>query len=369
MMGTSVLVWALLAGPGSGVQAVDEGASFEGLPSPPVPAVLRVAAPGRTLRGDWEPAHEVAVVYTRAWPQTARQLTEAIAATTPVLIVREDDVEPREVRQWWRTLAPGARDRVQILDVRVNSPWIRDYGPFLSRDDRGERVWVDAEYDNRRTRDDSLPSTLGDRRPERVDDYPDWIEGGAFISNGEGLCLATIEYFDLRGPSLADSTGMAALQRALGCQVLALVPSLQTDPTNHADMMAQFLSPTRVLVAGSKRDDDDARVLRELEVTLERAAASLGKRLEFVRVPARYARDGSFRSYVNGLQIAGRYLMPTYGRWDEVDRQAHAALSMGLEGIEIVPVSAALPGANGGALHCMTLGLDAPRGVQRKASR
>lgn len=359
-MGPIFLAWALLIAPAGDARIDELEPSFIGLPTAPVPAVFEIEPTGRVLRGDWEAPDEVAVVFTRSWPQVSRRLAEAISATTDVVVIHEDDTSFREMRQWWRTLVPAARDRVRLLDVQVNSPWVRDYGPFQSRERDHSPVWIDAEYDDRRTRDDSFPSFLGERRPPQVEDYSDWIEGGAFISNGEGLCAATVEYFDLRGPSLADPSAVADLQRTLGCRVLALFPSLDTEPTNHADMLAQFLSPTRVLVATSTRNDSDARALAEVEATLQRAAASLGTSLEFVRVPARYSPYGGFRSYVNGLQIAGRFVMPEYGGGDAIDRAARAAFEAGTPGIEVVPINVKLPAGSGGAVHCLTLGLDAP---------
>jgi agmatine/peptidylarginine deiminase len=125
-------------------------------------------------------------------------------------------------------------------------------------------------------------------------------------------------------------------------------------------MVAQFLSPTRVLVASSTRDDSDAKVLAEAEATLQRAAASLGQKLEFVRVPVRYSPYGGFRSYVNGLQIAGHFVMPEYGGGDAIDRAAKAAFESAMPDVQVLPVNVKLAAASGGAVHCLTLGLDVP---------
>jgi len=152
---------------------------------------------------------------------------------------------------------------------------------------------------------------------------------------------------------------MSALQRLLGCRVLVLVPSLDTEPTHHVDMVAQFVSPTKLLLASADDEGSDRRVLLEVETALREAAASLGTALEVTPVPVRYSRSGMFRSYVNGLFVPGVFLMPEYGKGDRLDVRAREAIAAALPGVEVLPLPASRPASNGGALHCLTLGLDA----------
>lgn len=353
----ALATWALAASPDP------HAIGAPGTPTEPLaPRILRIAPPGRTLRPDFAPPDAVVVAYTRAWPRTLDALVDALTDSTDVLLVHEDEHSARAARRWHARLAPEVAARVFPTDLPVTSPWVRDYGPLLVRE--GARVrWIDAGYDVARLADDALPTRLATRVGAAVEPYAPWIEGGAFISDGEGLCAASVEYFGRRGPALSDAAGMRTLQERLGCTVLALLPSLRSEPTRHADMIAQFVAPGVVLVGRMGTATSDALAFELAADTLELAARELGRPLQVVRVPARYHHDGTLRSYVNGLRLGDRFLLPAYGRGDALDEEARHAVEGALPGIEVVMVPAETTGALGGGIHCITLGLDGITGA------
>jgi agmatine/peptidylarginine deiminase len=105
-------------------------------------------------------------------------------------------------------------------------------------------------------------------------------------------------------------------------------------------------------------DLEDALRLDEAELGLRRAGAALGLELEVVRVPTQPTTKNITRSYVNGLRLADRFLMPSYPRQDRsADRQALAAIQGALDGVQVVLVSADELEDLGGALHCAALGV------------
>jgi agmatine/peptidylarginine deiminase len=145
-----------------------------------------------------------------------------------------------------------------------------------------------------------------------------------------------------------------------------LVPTLLDEHTKHVDMIAQFVGPTRLMIA--EIDDalggqsEDALRLAAAELGIRRAARALGRSLEVIHVPTPPSEPGTNpRTHVNGLRLRDRYLMPTYPSFGEAwERSALAAVRVALGEVPVVAIDASEMIAAGGALHCAALGLFLP---------
>jgi agmatine/peptidylarginine deiminase len=326
-------------------------------------ATVLVSSPvhARTLRGDFEVSERILLVYNALWPRAteivARQVLESGAT---VSFARDIDASRGGFARIGQRLDGPGSPRVELLSTVVDTPWARDWGP-LQLSQAGAGLWLNADYDDdERARDDDAPLLLGSHYRAPLDDL-DWpLDGGAFVSNGAGLCVLTREYVEeqARDEDLVDMLGQ------LGCRATAVIPTLVHEPTKHADMVVQFVSRERAMIAqvrdpGEGDPSEDELRLSAAEAGLRRAAAVLGITLELVRVPTPPVRAGGRPySYVNGLHLADRYLMPSYptlGRaWEE---PARAAVQAALGEIPVVPVDASSMIDSGGAIHCTALGL------------
>jgi len=323
---------------------------------------------GRVLRGDYEPPDRVLLVFTEIWADTTRTIAEqALASGAKVSIVLEAENPRWKMTRMVGDLARRYEDRITVLDGSVDTPWVRDWGPIqLARgDDRGSRrpLWLDADYDDLdRQQDDKTPVLLGRMFETEVVELPWPLDGGAFISNGEGLCVLTIEYLDEQG-IVWDEEDLGHLLAQLGCRATALVPTLIGEETKHADMIAQFVAPNRLLMAEVidelDGDSEDALRLRAAERGILQAAAALHIKLEVIHVPTPPTRGSDNpRSYVNGLRLADRYLMPSYPQLDEHwDLGAWSAVQRALGDIPVVAVDTTMMIGSGGAIHCAALGV------------
>jgi agmatine/peptidylarginine deiminase len=331
-----------------------------------VPMALVLESPvgdGRVLRGDYEAPDRVLLVFTETWAKPTQQIAEQVLASGAAVTMLLEVENPRwKMTRIVRDLAVLYPDQISVFDNRVDTPWVRDWGPIqVSRD--GQPLWLDADYDDdERQQDDQTPALLGRQYNVTVDELPWPLDGGAFISNGAGLCVLTLEYLDEQG-IVWDEQDLADLLVQLGCRATALVPTLIGEETKHADMIAQFVGPNRLMIAEIRADEDgeseDALRLRAAEQGILRAAATLGTKLEVIRIPTPPTRPGSNpRSYVNGLRLADRYLIPSYpelgGRWD---LDAWAAVQRALEGIPVVAIETTTMIGVGGAIHCSALGV------------
>src|SRR5690606_25165503 len=131
----------------------------------------------------------------------------------------------------------------------------------------------------------------------------------------------------------------------------------------HADMIAQFVAPNRLLMAEVidelDGDSEDALRLRAAERGILQAAAALHIKLEVIHVPTPPTRGSDNpRSYVNGLRLADRYLMPSYPQLDEHwDLGAWSAVQRALGDIPVVAVDTTMMIGSGGAIHWAALGV------------
>jgi agmatine/peptidylarginine deiminase len=351
------------------------GSSFDPLlaaPADTIPgqvpqSVVVFADPGdRTLRGDFEVPDRVLLVYTRSWPEATEHIAAQVldSGGRLAMLLEVDSSRPRFTSLLGK-LSKQHGDRVEVLDAVVDTPWVRDWGPLQLR--RGEHsLWLDADYDDaERIADDEAPKWLAQRHAVELAELPWALDGGAFVSNGAGLCVLTFEYLEVQGISW-DDADLGRLLAQLGCRATALVPTLVAEQTKHADMIAQFVTPTRLMLAQILDDigghSEDAQRLEAAELGIRTAARSLGLELEVISVPTPPSRRWQNpRSYVNGLRLADRYLMPSYPELGNAwESGARAAVQLAMGDLQVVPIDTSEMIAIGGSIHCASLGLFTP---------
>jgi agmatine deiminase len=224
-------------------------------------------------------------------------------------------------------------------------------------------LWLDADYDDdERQSDDGAPQWLAQQYGTELSEFPWALDGGAFISNGAGLCVLTFEYLDEQG-IVWDEDDLGSMLGQLGCRATAVVPTLVDEETKHADMIAQFVAPDRLIIADIVDqlggDSEDAMRMLAAERGIRKAAAALGLEIDIVRVPTPRNGEGQNpRSYVNGLRLADRYLMPSYPELgDGWELPAWSAVQDAMGEVPVVPLDTSEMILAGGAIHCVSLGL------------
>lgn len=190
-----------------------------------------------------------------------------------------------------------------------------------------------------------------------------YLDGGAIISNGRGLCAMTIKSLDEASVDRPESEEFHAFRSALGCRELALLPALTGESTGHADIIAQFLAPDVVAVAAVDYNES-SEISAELDQAVESLAAAAnasGQHLRVVRLPL-HVEGEVFYSYVNGTRLKKVYLAPSFKNVPpEMERKAYRIISAMIPEVRLLPVPADEMVKEGGAVHCVTLGLNLPR--------
>ncbi|MBC8412293.1 agmatine deiminase family protein, partial [bacterium] len=248
-----------------------------------------------------------------------------------------------------------------ILHIPYDSPWIRDYGPLQRKSAEHGIQWLDFDYAFNRPFDEIIPAALADHLNLPISDAVSYLEGGSIISNGRSLCAMTDRSLEEAEMNHEEEFDFNEFKMKIGCTVLAIIPALTNESTGHADIIAQFLTENIVAVAstmGASTVIDDQ--LEKAVSTLKASARIMGQQLQILRLPL-YIDGEYFYSYINGTRLKQVYLAPSFKSVPpEMETAAYAAINAALPETILIPVPADSMAERGGAIHCITLGLNLP---------
>lgn len=314
----------------------------------------------RTLPGEFETqsalllgCHELAT----ALPDVFAEVVSASHGRVDVIALVNDTEEREYVLETLRDydLPP---DSVRFLEIRHDTMWIRDYGPVLVGRRDGADAVLDAVYgEEERVEDDQVPARIARLLGKRHVKVPIEVDGGNLLSNGDGLCLSTLQLIvDNDAP---DPDVRRALRIYYGCEMTVLLEPLIGESTGHVDMFATFTSRNTVVVGSYDPDIDaeNAGVLDRNAAMLRRVETPRG-RLRVVRIPMPPRSDEHWRTYTNVIYANGRLMVPVYTDDDPWRRRdVLAAYAELLPGWELIPIVADELVESGGALHCISRNL------------
>ena len=285
---------------------------------------------------------------------------------------RELDCVARTIAEYERIklltppdLVPAARGRkfepaVEIVPAPVDDIWMRDIAPAFAK--RGtETVAIDFNFN---AWDNSRSGRAGDRLA-RTHDFgvpvigmPFVGEGGAFVTDGQGLAIATRSCLQSRNPHL-DEVAISEAFGRVGIRKVIWLEGDNTEPiTNgHPDGYLAFLPDGKLLVEKLDIGPGSRTRGRDLDRLRHRTADGTLKGVETLEVvPAiRLSERGSamlVATYMN-LFVSGNALLTARFSSQE-DLRAEEDLKRLFPGREVrmLDVSAILNG--GGGIRCLT---------------
>ncbi|MHA7984310.1 agmatine deiminase family protein [Rathayibacter sp. CAU 1779] len=295
-----------------------------------------------------------------AWAEVAH----AILRFEPVTMV----VDPHDVAVARRYLST----EVDIVTAPLDDAWMRDIGPTFVRDENGRLGAVTWRFngwggqDWARWGNDSVIAALVAARAGARRVVSDLVnEGGGIQVDGLGTVLLTesVQLDPARNPGWSKTDVEAELARTLGTtNPIWLKRGLYRDEQRfgthgHADLLAAFPSPGRVLVH-SQTDDahPDHTLTRDVVDALRSARTPDGDEWDIIQLPApqvlRDEDDFVGYSYVNHLVVNDAVIACTFD--DPHDEQALDILAEAYPGREIVGADARAIFARGGGIHCIT---------------
>jgi agmatine deiminase len=258
---------------------------------------------------------------------------------------------------------------VSVVALALDDSWLRDAAPTVLVDQRGQReaaaftfnAWGGkfARYDQ----DATLGTRIAKFAHLPVHTSKLVVEGGAFLSDGEGT-LITAETCILnpnRNPGWSKADAEAELRAMLGIKKVIWLPGDSTDTATdgHVDGYVAIAKPA-VVLCEVVADPADPRfaIMAENRRVLEKETDAKGR--HFTLLPIAEAprsaippgEDAYCRSYVNFYIANGAIISPAYGIPE--DLQVAETLRHAYPDRTVVQVRLEHLFRGGGGIHCIT---------------
>lgn len=336
----------------------------------PTESVSADAGTGKLrLPAQWESLETILltwpVLFPQLWSQHA-QMAESIAPVAKVTIVVCSPMWAKAARLYLANRGKINLDRVRFLILPTDDIWVRDYGPIVGLDERGEQVCVKAVFDPLptypQTQDNAMALRWAAHEELPVRRLDLHIEGGNIWSDGAGTLIVADQVYH-SNPGLTYEALAEKLGSIFDLQKLIVIPRLEREETGHVDLVCKLASADTVLVSAPKLMLNSAN-LRTAAETFRREKNASGEsyRVLELPVPPLYLNWGLWRvwrTYTNALTVNGRVLVPVFGV--PSDDAALRVYEQAMPKHEIIPIDSRIGANGGGAVHCLTKEIPAPR--------
>ena len=215
-------------------------------------------------------------------------------------------------------------DAMRFLIIPSDSIWVRDYAPFILRYDQENAFMVDAKYSTRimrenRKKDEFVSFELARILDLPVRSIPLVLEGGNFISNGDGLLITSAKTISVNQQmEYSHKQLINMFNDFLGVNGVCAVNPLKGEPNGHTDMFMTMLRKNLAIVGeiDPKIDSENSAILNETAKIISSYTTSDGP-ITVKRIPMPPLSGNNWRSYTNIIMANGVLLMPSFS---DVDR-------------------------------------------------
>ncbi|MDA8745016.1 agmatine deiminase family protein [Rubripirellula amarantea] len=262
---------------------------------------------------DWQEHHNEILI----------EIAEKTSGRVNVLILCNDMLQIKTATKW---LLDSGLDcsHVYFCEIRLDTIWLRDFGPIFAQTERGAHV-LDFFYEGTRPRDDRLPAAWAKRTNVKHVSVPWTIQGGNLMCNGQGLGLVSNRIFEdnhitfpqkhygMNAETERRRIVVDAFVKSCNLSQLVVLEPLQSELTKHVDMFSTFLSPNDVLVAqlDARKDPVNAAILeRNVQRLSKVQVGDKPLRVHRIQIPAR--ENTSWSAYTNAIIVDDLVLMPIF---------------------------------------------------------
>ena len=252
-------------------------------------------------------------------------------------------------------------NKIVFHNYWLNSIWMRDYGPWVTKTNNKLSV-IDNKYYVERPADDLFPEFFSNAFGLSKTDFDQvYSEGGNILTDETGMGFST-EAVLYGNPGLAKADAEALFEYMLNLDDFVFLPG--TFPadidevlaalggTGHVDMGMKLLSDTRVMIGDFAPGSPGKELMDRWAAWFESHTNLNGEPYEVFRVMG--ATNGyEPYSYLNGVIINKTIIVPQFG--DAVsDAAALAAYENAMPGYKTIGVRSELLAPWSGGLHCIT---------------
>ncbi len=255
-------------------------------------------------------------------------------------------------------------EKLNLLDIKADSPWIRDYAPhfmFGNFGEGNERYMVDADFSHHaQPFSDSLSYYLSEKWAWERQDLDLSLESGNLAFDGLIRGFTTrrvLQQNEGHYPSIIHSM----LTTNFHIEDFVYLESLTDEDCEHCQQLNMFFKVLdfETLLVSSYPQESTAYGPIESNVELLGSLLNFsGKPYQIYRLPVAPNDDGMWnigadeeiRSYTNSIIINNTVIVPSYGI-AEYDNQAMAIYAEALPGYKLIAVDARVLSAHGKSLY------------------
>ena len=262
--------------------------------------------------------------YIRLMPKLFGDIAKAINGKVPLFGIVSDESQAKAGNELIKRLGLKPESMRFIIN-QADSIWIRDYAPFILRYDEENLLMVDAKYRTRdelqaRKKDDFMGVKFAKMFDLPVRSIPLVLEGGNFISNGDGLLLTSAKTLQVNqeGKTAYSNPQLVSMfHDYLGVDGVFAVAPLQGEPNGHIDMFMTMVAKNIAVIGEIPPSEDPTNSARLNETarfvsTIPTSAGPI--QVKRIPMPPKWGED--WRSYTNVIFANGILLMPSFSDVD-----------------------------------------------------
>lgn len=244
------------------------------------------------------------------------------------------------------------------VPLRIDTVWVRDYGPFGISSKSNTPGIVDAIYRHYqyRVHDDAIPQQLGRAKGINVYGMNIILDGGNLMVDSYGNLFMTNRTY-LWNRHLSREQVDSALKTALRVKNIIVFdyagyPNEPEDGTGHIDMFMKLLNDHTVLIAKSSDEPYKSNNDKAIKFFQNRKAPD-GHPYKVITAKG-WVDGGAWYTFTNSLIVNNTVVMPSYRGRQAEEQEAIAAYQAGIPGVKVVPVNSDSSIVAGGSIHCVT---------------
>jgi len=290
---------------------------------------------------EFQPASELQLSYP-AFKYFKKALIGTVEKTAIIRVLVDSARTGQAMLQEYQSLG-GDASRLKPEVTRFDSLWYQDYGPIYAYDAQGILFSNDFVYNRYgRKNDDAVPASVAKADGMRNNPVSMFYEGGNFISDGQGTCIASTRIFQ-QNPQMTQQEITTLMFANLGCQRFITLTPLVEDITYHIDLFAKLVAPKTILLGDFYDHPRNKQIMDENAKKLSQMG------YEVVRLPVKTRGSQNYLSHINTFLINGYALMPTYG----IQEDAVSAKVYQNAGFKVIGIPSQSLEGTGGAIHCI----------------
>ena len=255
-------------------------------------------------------------------PELYGEIAKAVNQRVPLFGVVSTEAQAKSGAQMIKDVGLP-KEAMRFLVIPSNSIWIRDYAPFILRYDQENAFMVDAKYHTRtmrenRKQDDFMCFELARMLDLPVRSIPLVLEGGNFISNGDGLLITSAKTISVNQQGEYTNKQLISMfSDFLGVNGVCAVNHLKNEPNGHIDMFMTMLGKNLAVVGeiDPAIDSENSVILNEAAKVVASYSTSDGP-ITVKRIPMPPQSGNDWRSYTNIIMANGVLLMPSFSNVD-----------------------------------------------------